>query len=836
MKKNTFLIASSLSVMIAPSLSADVDFSRAGYSIGGVNDELVEFFDRDNDGYPDALTYGPTEASIFDGRENGFINVSLEAFSSNSLNTSKYITVADMNNDGFQDLITYPFKILINDGQGHFPSIPANNRFSLGGDFFKIQTADLDQNGTVDLFLTGSNRSNNSFSGTTVALMNVTYDPTAKKQGYFSYERTILFSPNNPPLFGNISSMKPNGVKVGDLNNDGMPDVIFINSARGTSSTSTSSVTLNNGSGVMIYSQALSDAEDIALGDLDNDGDLDAVLARSGNQPDEVWYNNGNGVFTNSGQALGNDDSINTAMADLDGDGDLDVVTTSHNINQSSAHKIWINDGSGQLSLSAFSFGYGVKTESLKLLDLDKDGDTDIVTHGGKAFYPQENSIFLSTNQVWLNQLVSNDYSFDLDAAIELCKNNPNDYGLFDQNQMDQALIYAFSEGISACQTAPHDYGLFDQADLENELISGISQGEQNCKDNPESCNLFGQTEIDEAILLGMLDGQASGIVVGKQSCIDDPSTCNLFDQNALNTAEENGIDAGTSSGIIIGRQACIDDPDSCDLFDQNALNNAEANGIDAGTSSGIIIGKQACIDDPGSCDLFDQNALNDAEAHGIDAGQSSGIILGRQACIDNPASCNLFDQNALTQAEANSFDAGRAIGINVGQQACIDNPSICDLYDQTDLNEAKINGTEIGFINGKQACIDDPTSCGLFSLEQVNENTQDLINQIISELPKGKLKQICKKNPSALLCKNGYYNNPQHYKYLIKNIIKDLPKGFHKSFCKKHSNSLLCDKSNPYDGQSYDEVIQRIISDLPRGMQSYICKKKPNSPICENE
>lgn len=580
-----------------------------------------------------------------------------------------------MNGDGFQDLITYPFRILINDRNGHFPYIPAWHPFVLGGDHFKIQTADIDQNGTLDLFISGSQRANGLFAGTTMAFMNVSYDPTNPSQGYFSFERKILFSPSEVPLQGNISSMKPNGVSIGDLNNDGMPDVIFINSAKGAVATSTSSVTLNNGSGTMLYSQAISDAEDIALGDLDNDGDLDLYLARSGNQPDEVWLNDGNGIFTNSGQQLGTDDSINSAMADLDGDGDLDIVTTNNNITQNSPHRVWINDGTGFLTLSSFSFGAGHKTESLKLLDIDNDGDTDIVTLGGREGHPQKGSLYLSSNEVWLNQLISSDHSYDLNAAIELCKNNPNDYGLYNQSQMDQALTYAFSEGELACQTAPQSYGLYDQTYLDSELLVAISQGEQNCQDNPSSCNLFDQNSIDQAIIYGLTDGREEGLIAGKQSCIDNPNTCGLFNQDALIEAETKGQLAGEESGKITGIQACINDPSSCGLFDQNTVNETETDALAS------------------------------------------------------------------------------------------------------------------GFNQGKQSCIDDPDSCGLYGQQQFNGSINDIISQIIKELPKGQLNSICRKNPYSPLCKRYGLN----FKKVVKKITKNLSKWHLKSICKYKPNSPLC-------------------------------------------
>ena len=44
-----------------------------------------------------------------------------------------------------------------------------------------------------------------------------------------------------------------------------------------------------------------SNSQDVSLGDLDGDGDLDAFVA-NWPQPNKIWLNDGNGTFTDSGQ------------------------------------------------------------------------------------------------------------------------------------------------------------------------------------------------------------------------------------------------------------------------------------------------------------------------------------------------------------------------------------------------------------------------------------------------------------------------------------------------------------------------------------------------------
>src|SRR5688500_5038203 len=62
---------------------------------------------------------------------------------------------------------------------------------------------------------------------------------------------------------------------------------------------------------------------DVDVADLDGDGDLDAVVANSGNEAETVWLNDGLGGYTahpttpGFGASLGN--SFAVALGDLDG-------------------------------------------------------------------------------------------------------------------------------------------------------------------------------------------------------------------------------------------------------------------------------------------------------------------------------------------------------------------------------------------------------------------------------------------------------------------------------------------------------------------------------------
>ena len=111
------------------------------------------------------------------------------------------------------------------------------------------------------------------------------------------------------------------------------------------------------------------------VGDLDGDSDLDAIVGNANNQPNKVWLNDGNGVFTDSGQNLGNRNTHYIDLGDLDNDGDLDAFVANWN---SQPNRVYLNDGDGNFTDTGQSLG-SLNSASVELGDLDGDGDLDAV-------------------------------------------------------------------------------------------------------------------------------------------------------------------------------------------------------------------------------------------------------------------------------------------------------------------------------------------------------------------------------------------------------------------------------------------------------------------------
>ncbi len=166
-------------------------------------------------------------------------------------------------------------------------------------------------------------------------------------------------------------------IALGDLDGDGDLDAWVVhetlepNSDDSPERNLSDQVWLNDGSGKFMDSgQHFEASRVIALVDLDGDKDLDAISISGGNLT--VRKNDGSGHFNNSLQISDRLSAQVILPGDLDQDNDLDVLIASDR-----QAEIWLNDGQGSIQLSAQRIDLPGNS-AVTLGDLNGDGDLDL--------------------------------------------------------------------------------------------------------------------------------------------------------------------------------------------------------------------------------------------------------------------------------------------------------------------------------------------------------------------------------------------------------------------------------------------------------------------------
>ena len=200
--------------------------------------------------------------------------------------------------------------------------------------------------------------------------------------------------------FGSSTSfaVNPNAfaVAIGDVTGDDQPDIVVAND----DDTDTVTVLEGDGSGGFPSTQVIGNGivsrpRSVAVGDLNNDGIQDIVVGNTDDNTVSLFFADGTGGFTSEPATTG-EDPRGLAIADVTGDGALDVVATSFDNNT-------VTILPGPTFTAGTSLNVGAAPGFVIVEDINRDDIPDIVTanfnddtlsflagNGGGSFAPAE--------------------------------------------------------------------------------------------------------------------------------------------------------------------------------------------------------------------------------------------------------------------------------------------------------------------------------------------------------------------------------------------------------------------------------------------------------------
>lgn len=186
------------------------------------------------------------------------------------------VFLADANGDADPDLYTvvnHDFALMINDGSGSYSVLGSASRPN-GAQVFGVKLMDVEGDGDLEVVANG---------GSTIYFAT---PPTAAAPS------TTWYGFNKALPEGDVAT----AIDVGDLNNDGLTDIVTANAA-----TDSYTIMMNTFLDFDVASHALADGSaptDVRIADIDDDGDVDILFSLSGTGNAAILRNNLDGTFT----------------------------------------------------------------------------------------------------------------------------------------------------------------------------------------------------------------------------------------------------------------------------------------------------------------------------------------------------------------------------------------------------------------------------------------------------------------------------------------------------------------------------------------------------------
>ncbi len=392
----SFLVFNSFSAQsftkIFDPISSDDNYSE-GTTWGDIN----------NDGYLDAFVphlYTDRNNIIFVNNGNGsFTRIETGEVVEDPGQSSGGI-FADFDNDDDLDLfVTNYFELdnflYLNNGDGTFKKVLNGIIVTDGGFSFGSSTADFDNDGFLDIYVTNGPFTENG----------------AQNYLYRNNGNGLFIKVTQGAIVTSVGHS--NSSTWCDYDNDGYIDLFVSNGGAFETFDVRNFLYKNNGDGTFTeISSSVSGIEDSFAssgnwGDFDNDGDFDLFVTNYSGNDNIIYVNNGNGTFSKvdvGDMSHDGGDTVSSALGDYDNDGDLDIyVTNDFNEN----NNFYINNGDWTFTkiISGDFVNDGGRSNGATWADYDNDGDLDLFVPNGQRPQRQNNILYRNEGNAnhWIN-------------------------------------------------------------------------------------------------------------------------------------------------------------------------------------------------------------------------------------------------------------------------------------------------------------------------------------------------------------------------------------------------------------------------------------------------
>ncbi|MHC5113007.1 MAG: FG-GAP-like repeat-containing protein [Planctomycetota bacterium] len=344
-------------LLLASSATAQFSIDPAVNYGPGPQPSGITAGDFDGDGDMDLATTveGPDRVATLINDGSGVYSAGPSAFLGSS-SSPQDLVAGDLDGDGDTDLAVAvrdpsgAVLIMVNSGAGTFT---AGGSFAVGDRPRGLSIGDIDGDGDLDLACA------NRDDGTASVLTN-------NGSGSFSVQTTAAGGETRDTALGDLDGDGDMDLAVADSDNREV-DLYTNNAGSFTPSSS-------------LYYGPFVRPDGVEIADLDNDGNRDVVAAVSDqtlgiNQA--AVFMNGTASFTGPfGYDTGGTNTSGIRVADFDCDGLLDIVTS----NQDSNNVSLLRNTGGAVFGAAQVMAAGTTPDELATADLDGDGDADFAT------------------------------------------------------------------------------------------------------------------------------------------------------------------------------------------------------------------------------------------------------------------------------------------------------------------------------------------------------------------------------------------------------------------------------------------------------------------------